>query len=812
MVTLKPKELEEKIAEYSVVGKSAIRLDALEKVTGDAQYCTDIEVPGMLHGKILKSPYPHAKIISIDTSRAEKLRGVRTIVTNKDAPEKRYGGYLKDQHVLCRDVVRYIGDSVAAVAADTLEIAEKAIELIDVEYEELPAVFDVEQAWETNPPAKVHPDLSNYEAYIAQGLYVKREENRPNVAHHHIVRQGDMERGFQEADLILENKFTTARMQHVPFEPHICIIKVEADGSITIWTGRQSIYRIKGHFCSVFNLPPSKVRVISSFYIGGGFGNKAMLRGEPIVALLAKKAKRPVRIVFTREEMFTTGATRIPYTIYIKDGIKKDGTLVAREMRMLLNIGGYADSGPMVARNCTFGVIGAYKVPNLKVDSYAVYTNETITTPFRGFGSTQVIWAIESHMDMLAEKLGMDAVELRKKNLLKEGDTNANGEIVHSIGALECLDKVAETLEFDKPSAPAEGPWRKGKGLALGNKYSVAPTSAMAIVKVWEDGLIEVRHNADEMGQGVNTAMAQIAAEELGANMDKVKVVWGDTSYTAYFPQGSTSQRTTYQLGNAVLLAAQDAKRQIFELAAPRLKVSPDDLELKDGKVRVKSDTSRSINITDIFTADRPVLPGQYGDYVEKYGEILGRGMWVQRYAPENPETGQIDPTLAQKGLRLVSFYGHAAQGAEVAVNVETGEVKILSLVASSDMGFPINPKMCEQQMESGFSMGISSALWEEMKLDKGMILNPNFKDYKIIDATNMPSNENVKCFMTPAPHKDGPFGAKGTGETQMTPSAAVIGNAIYNAVGVRLKGIPITREHVFRALRDMEKGASKEK
>jgi CO/xanthine dehydrogenase Mo-binding subunit len=591
-------------------------------------------------------------------------------------------------------------------------------------------------------------------------------------------------------------------------EPHICIIKPEADGGMTIWAGRQSIYRIRGHFCAAFNLPPSKVRIIGSYYVGGGFGNKAMLRGEPICALLALKTRRPVRLAFTRDEMFSSGATREPMVVFIKDGVKQDGTLIARQMRVLLNNGSYADSCPIVTRNCTFGITGDYNIPNLRVDSYAVYTNEPQTTPFRGFGSTQVLWAIESHMDMLAEELGMDAVEFRKRNLLKEGDINANGEIVHSFGSKECLEKVAEALEWDKPCVQEEGPWRRGKGLALGNKYSVAPTSAMAIVKLWEDGLVEVRHNADEIGQGVNTVMGQIAAEELGATMDNVRVLWGDTYYDAYFPQGSTSQRTTYHLGNAVWLACQDAKNQIFELAAPKLKVSQDDLAIKEARIYVKSDPSRSMAITDIFTADRPVLPGQFGDYVEKYGEIIGRGMWVQKYAPENPETGRIDPALAQKGLRLVSFFGHATQGAEIAVNVETGEVKLLKLVGASDMGFPLNPKMCEQQIEGGLYMGISSALWEEVKLDNGRVLNPNLKDYKMAAAINMPSNENFNTFMAPAPHKDGPYGAKGTGETQMTPGASVIGNAVYNAIGVRIKDLPLTKEKIYMALK--KKGAAR--
>ncbi|MDP2931543.1 MAG: xanthine dehydrogenase family protein molybdopterin-binding subunit [Chloroflexota bacterium] len=794
------------MAEYSVVGKSPIRLDALDKVTGEAKYCTDIKVPGMLYAKVLRSPYPHARIISIDTSKAEALPGVRAVVTGKDAPEKRYGGYIRDQHALCKFIVRHVGDAVAGVAADTLEIAERAVDLIDVKYEQLPAVYDLEEAWGTSPPAVVHPDLPKYEKFVAQGLYIHLDNDRPNVAHHHRVYHGDVEKGFKEADHIFESKFVVPRIQHVPFEPHICIIKPESNGSLTIWAGRQSIFRIKGHFCAAFNLPPSKVRVISSFYVGGGFGNKAMLRAEPVIALLAMKTKRPVRHAFTRDEMYTAGGTRIPMVVFIKDGVKKDGTIVAREMRVLLGIGGYADSGVLVCRNSSFGAIGTYKVPNMKLDSYAVYNNEPVVTPFRGFGSSQWIFAIESHMDMMAEKLGMDAVELRRKNVQREGDENGNGEIAHSHGARECLDKVAEYLEWGKPPAKAEGPWRRGKGLAIGNKYSVAPTSAMAIVRFWEDGTVEVRHNADEIGQGVNTAMAQIAVEELGGSMDKTIVRWGDTDTDSYFPQGSTSQRTTYQLGNAVYLAAQDAKRQIFELAAPKLKAKPEDLAIKAGKVFIKSDPSKSINATDIFTADRPIPPGQFGEYVPKYGEIIGRGMWVQNYAPENPDNGQIDPALARKGLRLVSFYGHSCQGAEVAVNTETGEVKLLKLGAASDMGFPINPKMCEQQMESGLIQGIGSALWEEVILDKGVVLNPNLRDYKIPDAVNMPKNENFKTFMTPAPHKDGPYGAKGCGETQMTPSAAVIANAVYNAVGVRIKQIPLTRERILKALKEREK------
>ena len=784
------------MAAYSKVGVSVPRLDAIEKVTGRATYCTDLSFPGMLHGKVLRSSQAHAKIVYIDTSEAKRLRGVRAVITGQDVPVKRIGGYIKDQHMLARTTVRYVGDPVAAVAADTPEIAEKAIKLIKVEYQSLPAVFDLEAAWSKNPPVVIHPDLPKYDAIQGrkgQGLFRRLNPDRPNVCNHHKIRHGDVLKGFQEADIVIENKFSAARIQHCPFEPHVCIAKVETDGGITIWAGRQSIYRVRGYLCSAFELPPSKVRVISSHYIGGGFGNKADLLVEPIASLLAMKTERPVRLVFSREEMFTSGGTRIPMVVHIKDGARKDGTLVAREIKALLNVGAYAGSGAIITRNCCFGAVGSYRIPNFKMDSYGVYVNETIVTPFRGFGTSQILWAIESHMDMLADKLGLDAVSLRQKNLLEEGEVNVNGEIVHSIGAKECLAQVAEHIEWNRKAPESKGYWRRGKGLAVGNKYSVAPTDAVAIVKVWEDGTVEIRHSADEMGQGVNTVLAQIAAEEFQIEMDKTKVVWGDTSSTPHFPHGSTSHRTTYELGKAVYLACQNAKQQLFDIAAEKLKTSPDGLVTEKGRVFVKLDPSVSVTIPELFT----------DGYVEKGGEILGKDIWIQHYAPEDPETGQIDPELAKKGLRQAAFYGHSAQAVEVAVNTATGEVKILKAFAATDMGFPINPKMCEQQMEGGLCMGIGSALYEEMKMHNGEVLNPNWRDYKIPVAVNLPRLENFWTSMAPAPHKDGPYGAKGAGETQMTPSAPAIGNAIFNAVGIRIKDLPMTRERIFRKLKE---------
>jgi CO/xanthine dehydrogenase Mo-binding subunit len=782
---------DKKLMEYSVVGHDVSRVDAVEKVMGKGRFCSDLELPGILYGKALRSTCAHARIISIDTLEAERLPGVRGVVTGRDAPQKRSGGmrYAFDQHVMAKNVVRFVGEAVAAVAADTIEIAERAVELIKVEYRELPAVFDVEEAWTKEPLVVVHPDLPGYEKAFPS---MRLAPDRPNVANHYRVRHGDVKRGFQEADLIMEDRFTTARIQHCALEPHTSIVQVEPDGSVTLWSGRQGLYGARQYLCRTFDLPPSKVRVNSSFYVGGGFGSKFKFTVEPIALLLARKTGRPVRMALTREEIFVLGGHRIPCVIHIKDGVKRDGTLVAREMRLLVNTGAYASNGgALLTKNTSFGAIGTYRVPNFKFDAYAVYTNEPPVCALRGFASEQATWAIECHTDAIAERLGLGAVETRKKNLLKEGDVNANGEVVHSIGAGECLDKVAGFLKSGVESEGEGGLWRRGKGLALGNKYSMSTAVSVSIVKVLEDGVIEVRFSADELGQGANTVMAQITAEEFGVSVDMVKVVWGDTAVTPYSTQ-SLSQGTTYNCGNSTILACEDAKRQLFELAAGILEAGVQDMVVKAGKVYVKSAPERSINIAEVYKRG----------YVEKWGEILGRGVWVEPFAPDNPETGQVEPELAKSGVGLTSFYAYAAQGAEVAVNVETGEVKVVRFSTACDMGFPINPKMCEQQMDGGAVMGIGSALWEDVILDKGKVLNTNLRDYKIPDATCIPRLEDFRTFMAPAPHRRGPYGAKGMGEVVLTPTAPAIANAIYNAVAVRIKDLPLNREKVFKALR----------
>ena len=784
------------MTELSIVGKSVPRVDALVKVTGSAKFVSDMKVPGMLYAKVLRSPYPHAKILSIDTSKAEKLSGVVCIVTGKDAPEKRTGSATLDQPVLARDVVCAVGDPVAAVAATTLDIGEKAVELIDVKYQELPAVFDPEDAVSTHPSAVVHPDLFKYE----KGPFGHRrfDLDRPNVMMHYSIRRGDVEKGFKEADLVMENKFTTAMVQHCPLEMANTIAVPENDGSLTIYASRQLLQPARAVIRMVFGMEPSKLKLAMN-YTGGGFGRGAVFE-EPIAALLALKARKPVKLAWTREEVFLRGGNRIPMTVYIKDGVKKDGTLVAREMTAILPSGPSEAFTGLVTRNCAFGAVGTYRVPNFKWDSYGVYINGPTTGGFRGLGSTQVEFAIEQHMDMLAEKLGIDPVEIRRKNLLKEGEPMVNGEITHSIGVEECLNRMAEFIKMEE-EPKSEGVWRRGKGIAVANKYTLAPTAGGCRVKIMEDGSVALYHGAEEIGQGCDTVMAQIAAEELGVPVDRIKVQPKDTLNTPY-SMGSCSSQSTFITGNGVRLASQDAKRRLFDRVAPRLGVSPDQLEIKDGVIQVKGMPDKKLSIPELFTG---YAPGGYGSYIPG-GEIIGNATYVQVNTPDNLETGQIDPEAAAKGLRLNTSYAYSAKAVEVAVNIETGQVKVERIGVANDMGQPINPKLCEQQAEGGIGMAIGASLTEEFMVQEGKPLNPNFHDYRMASVSEMPPLDKINLHIAPAPHKDGPYGAKGFSEGAMIGIDAAIANAVYRAIGIRIKDLPITPEKVLKALKEKGK------
>jgi len=771
--------------EYMVVGKRIPKVDGVELVTGRGKFTVDLMLPNMLHGKIKRSPYPHAKITSIDTSKAETLYGVRAVVTGIDFPNRRLHSSSHDEYPVSRDKVRYVGEPVAAVAADTLEIAEEAVELIEVEYEELPAVFDPEEAIKSDPTVVIHEEWDSYERLMPIG---KMDVKRPNVFNLCKIRNGDVEKGFQESDLVLESRYSTAYIQHAPLEPHASLAQVEPDGRITVWTSAQSPYAIRAQICEYFGLPSHKVRVIVP-HVGGAFGGKTDLRAEHFCIVLSQQTGRPVKIVFTREEEFTASVVRGPYIVDIKDGVTKDGKIVAREITAIYQGGAYSEiafAKPSFGSNV---IVGSYKIPNLKSDVYGVYTNNTISGGYRAFGCPELAWGIESHMDIVAEKLGLDPVEFRLKNVLEEGDKNAAGETMHSVGARECLLKTAEAIGWnEKPKSVEISSWKRGNGIALGTKYSFAPTASTAIVKVHHDG-IELQTSAGELGQGSNTALAQIVAEEFGIPADEVILTLTDTDITPVDHLAGSS-RQTYNDGNATCLACLDAKRQLFEQAAGKLGLPPDRLETKNYQIFVKDSPEKSINISDLF--DDLYL---VGPYQSQGADITGKATFKQEVADYDPNAGQ--------GERRVSFYSHGAQAAEVEVNVETGKVRIVKFVGAMDVGKAINPMGVEGQMEGGAYMGIGNTLYEHLVIDNGQVVNPNFMDYKLPNICEMPHVKDIQSIIVEAHHRDGPYGAKGAGEVVIVPTAPAIANAIYHAVGVRIKDMPITSEKILSALKE---------
>lgn len=764
------------------VGKSVPRIDALDKVLGKAKFTADLQriFPGLLCARVLRSPHAHARIVRIDISRAEALAGVRAVVTGRDCPEK---VHWRAPRVLALDEVIWAGEGVAAVAAELPETAAEALERIRVDYEPLPAVFDAEEAMRPDPPAVVDRHLGQYRG---SPQFVPEA---PNITGHYKLRAGDAPQGFAEAEVILENRFSTSRLSHSQLEPASCIARWEMDGGLTLWTNGQGVHIIKGLIADSLQLPLARVRVINP-YQGGSFGSRLRHYVEPLAALLALKTKGTVHLTFTRREMYLAASTRLPVVTYIKTGAKRDGTLVAQEMKVIVDNGAsYAclQDGRLAAS----GAVCVYRIPNFWLDSYGVNTNTPWAGAYRGLGTPQVVWAVECQMDMLAEALGMSPVELRKKNVLARGEKNAYGEAIQSIGVMACMEKAAGEIALGEPSMREPGPWKRGKGVAMGGKQNTPRGRSEAGALVHEDGTIEVLYSADEQGMGSETVMAQIAAEEFRVPYESVRVTRGDTQVTPY-DTFSASSFTTYNTGNALRLACRDAIRQILEAAALKLEASPDDLELAGGKILVKG--SPAMALPDLFEPFS-MFTVQDGPSLKKGTAVRGSGVFAPAPAvPWDPQTG--------RSPRMWNWYQYNACGVEVAVNEETGEIKVLRGVIAADMGFPINPKMCEGQIEGGLGMAIGASILEEFIYREGLMINSSFGNYRIPTFREVPARREVKALFAPDPLPDGPWGAKGIGESTMVSVAPAIANAVYNATGVRLRDLPMNPERVLKALR----------
>src|SRR5713226_4182004 len=598
-------------------------LDAAERVSGRINYVLNFELPGMLVGKILRSPFPHARLVTLDASQAARLEGVRAILTRDDfGPTKafsgRYGRVFRDQTVVAFEKVRFVGDPVAAVAAANEDIAEEALSLIKTEYEEVAAVFNEEEALTPAAPLVHDPRPEQ------QPMFSKLIQDLPggsNICSHFKLRRGDVEQGFREADFVFEDVFHSPAAQHVPLEPHVSVAQY-FQGKLTIWTSTQMPHAIRSQMAELFNLPLARVRVIVET-LGGGFGSKGSLRLEPITAFLALKGNRPVKIVLTREEEFVT-VCKHPATIRIKTGVMKDGTLVARQVSADFNTGAYSDIGPVVARNGGSAMSGPYRIPHVRIDSRAVWTNLVPAGALRGFGVPQAVWAYESQMDMIAERLGLDPVEFRRKNLLRDGDLFATGEKLEGMHYDELLDRAADSVKWTAkdarwldPVAIKKSSLRRGKGLAMVIKATITPSTSAAALKLNEDGSLNVLTSSVELGQGAKTVLAQIAAEALQVPFGSISVSDPDTDLTPYDQQTSSS-RTTFTMGGAIKKAAEDLKQQLLERAAELLEASISDLVLAEGKVRVRGSPGRSVG---------------YGEIVMRsnQGNIIGGGAFSTR-------------------------------------------------------------------------------------------------------------------------------------------------------------------------------------
>ncbi|TFG93319.1 MAG: xanthine dehydrogenase family protein molybdopterin-binding subunit [Candidatus Atribacteria bacterium] len=766
------------------VGQSEARVDGVRKVTGFSRYTDDLKLAGMLFAKIKKSPYPHAKILKIDTSKAEKLPGVKVIITGKDVPI-RVGLYLEDKTFLAIDKVRFIGEPVAAVAAESEEIAEEAVSLIEVDYEELPAVFDPLEGIKPDAPL-IHEDLGSYK-HASIILPVKGT----NISNHYKIRKGDADKGFKEADFVFENEFYVPHIQHSAIENHCAIAQVDPEGKITVWAGCQSPYAVRRTLATAFNIPLNKIRIISPA-IGGGFGGKAGTTLEGIVIPLAQKVNyRPVKLNFKREDIFVNTFVRQAMYAKIKTGVKKNGRIVAEENKFYWDGGAYTEYGVNIARAGGYASTGPYDIPNVKADSICVYTNHPAGGPYRGFGMSEIHFAIEQNLDIVAYRIGMDAVEIRRKNALKDGSATVTGQVLENVGLLQCLEKVTEDIKWDKREKKVSKTKYRGKGIACMYKAPSMPNNvaSSAIIKINEDGTVNLLVTGMDLGQGSDTALTQIAAEVLTVPVSKISIVTGDTDCTPYEWQ-TVASRTTYCCGNSIIRAAEDAKNQMIKLASLKFNIPESELEIKDEQIISKINPDKKVPIADL--AMGLTMPDGSGIH----GPIIGRGAFIP------PEVKDTDKETGQ-GEKPVAFWTFGVQAAEVEVDIETGEVKVLKVAAAYDAGKAINPELVCAQIEGGIVQGLGSALFEEMKIEKGKVLNPSFVDYKIPTVGDVPK---MIISIIENPEPTGPWGARGIAEPCMVPTAPAIANAVFDAIGCRINSLPITAEKVLKAIKSKNK------
>lgn len=765
----------ESIHDYSIIGKSLPKKDAWLKATGEAKYADDLFLHGMLYGKLLRSPHPHAKIVHIDVSSAARLSGVRAVVTGRDFPGIKYGNMpqTRDYLPLAIDRVRYIGEEVAAVAAIDEDTAEAALDLIRVEYEPLPAVFDPEEAMQPGAP-QLHEHASS------------------NISSQCAFQFGEVEKGFADSDYVREDLFETQPIKQGMLEPHACIGLWDNTGKITLWASKQSPYVVWRQLAMGLGIEPGKIRLIQTF-IGGGFsgGKQEAMPMDFCAVMLSKKSGRPVKFVHGMDEVLTIGHMRHPLEIWLKTGVKKNGTLSAQHCKIIANGGAYSSIGQL-----SMYIPGAmlnlpYRLPNVKYEAYRIYTNNGFCGALRGHTIPQICFARDSQLEIIAEELGLDPIELRLKNAAQPGEVTANGFRLTTFGFSECIERAVKASGWrEKRRKPIK---YHGIGIGCGSLVSGARlmghSTSAAEVRVQEDGTVLLTTGSTDVGQGADTVLSMIAAEVLGIGVEDIRFAMVDTDVTPVDP-GTFGSRVTFWTGNAVKLAAEDAQHQLAQIAAQKLGVDPKELVFRDRRVYPQPDPQRGLGFGELV---------RLAEY--RSGRIImGRGTYTAGEQLIDFRTGYGNMSPA---------YTPSACVVEVEVDPETGQVTVTGIWGAHDCGFPLNPMLVKGQVLGATVMCIGQSLYENLIRIDGKVMNPSFRDYKMPLATDLPKLGNVGHINVISNDPSGPFGAKEAGEGAATAAIAAVANAVYDATGVRMKSLPISPDRVLFGLKELQRKRS---
>ncbi len=764
----------------SVIGQNPPRVDGREKVSGRAVYTGDIRLPGMVFGKVLRSPLPHARIRRIDSRAAESAPGVLAVLTreNLQVAFPYHGPYVKDQPIIALDKARYAGDIVAAVAATEEKIAEEALKRIEVDYEELPAVLTVEEALKEGAPLVHEKMRGRKEPHYGKGGTHFIHENS-NICFHFRYERGNIEEGFKASPLVFEDAFYFPSAQHYPMEPHVSIASFDGE-NLTIWSSTQSPFPVRQELSRVLGIPFNRIRLIVP-YVGGGYGSKSGFKTEGVAALLSRLARRPVRLAFGAEETFKT-ICQPRAKVVLKTGVKKDGTFVARRGEIYFDGGAYANSGPTVTEKAGYRAHGPYRIPHVLTDSYSVYTNTVPGGAFRGFGGPQASFAYESHLDMIAHRMHIDPLELRMKNLLEKGEAYAAGDTPIDCDLKAAIRRVAKEIGWESKTQgfqaikdkELKNRIKRGKGLASAVKDGGGTNKpAHAMVKILNDGSVLLSSGSVEIGQGMRTAFAQIVAEELSVSPREIQFAELDTHYTP-FDKGTNASSATSVMGQAVQKAARDARAQLLSAAAAALDAAPSKLQLREGAVVAQGKSLSFREVMRLYFADTE-------------GEIVGRGFFKVVRNVEVP-LGYPSP-----------FWEIGFGGAEVEVDGMTGEVKILKYVSLTDAGKMIHPLQCHGQDEGAAIFGLGLALFEDLVYQDGQLVNSSLVDYRLPRFPDLPRSFHTHILEEGG--GPGPYGAKGMGEGGILAVAPAVCNAVYDATGIRLTRVPLKSEMVWRAI-----------